>query len=67
MQLFSCQKSATRVSHSFYFEASRDMDGGTVLKILPEILRQPFNVINFLKFESYLLESMTTKKIMAHW
>ncbi len=48
MQLISCQKSATRVNHSLYFKASRDMDGGMVLKILPEILRQPFNVIKFL-------------------
>ena len=48
MQLISCQKSATRVNHSLYFKASRDMDGGMVLKILSEILRQPFNVIKFL-------------------
>jgi len=33
MQLFSCQKPATRVNHSFYFRTSRDMDGGKIKKI----------------------------------
>ena len=67
MQLISCQKSATRVNHSFYFKASRDMDGGTVLKILPEILRQPFNVVKFLNFGLYPIESIRTEDVKARW
>ena len=43
------------------------MDGGMILKILPEILRQPFTVINFPAFGSYPIESIRIKQIKARW